>query len=221
MVVRLQYHQPLSVSPPRPLRLWCIPRAHRSLLTTENRADLGSFRAVVERSAQGPKPVRLQSRRHRIASTPINRPTPNAIPRAGYGCSRTALSVAFTAATVCSCKRLQTSLAFSVAASSLARSSRFSVSPCSVVSIGFSLSSFNLAPLSGLRNTSLCGVGGPGLCSNNLQPSVLGRGVRVGSNDAVGCPSLTLFPLLRRGERGHPSAAMVARTRCAREKIYC
>jgi hypothetical protein len=46
--------------------------------------DLGSLRAVVERPTQRPKPIRSQSclHLHRIATTPISKPTPKAIPMA-------------------------------------------------------------------------------------------------------------------------------------------
>ena len=42
----------------------------------------GSLQAVVTRAAQGSKPIRPQSRRHRPANTPISRPRPKATPRA-------------------------------------------------------------------------------------------------------------------------------------------
>ena len=70
---------------------------------------------------------RCQSRPFLIASTPTNRPTPKAIPSAVYGWARTALSAVLAAATVFSSRRWQVPLAFSMASSSFARRSVFSL----------------------------------------------------------------------------------------------
>ena len=107
--------------------------------------ELKRHRSVFDRS---------QSRPLLIASAPIKRPTPKAIPMAGYGCVRTALSAVLAAATVFSSRRSQAALAFSMALSFFARMFVFSLSS---VDIAFILASFLLV-LSYVSATIACRV---------------------------------------------------------------